>query len=226
MRLQLRGAGRAALVLCAWTRLTAAESDAQRGREMVVGPSAQTSSIVARGSTETALYADTDHVTVVTPVATAEIADRLSAWSIRGQYLVDVISAASVDVVSTASQRWHEVRHAGSVRGAYELGDVGLRGSAAISREPDYASIAFGASVAYDFLGKSHTVLVGYARDHDTIGRAGTPFEIFSHTLGQDTLSAGITLTLNRSTVLSVMHDLLLERGDQSKPYRYIPMFS
>jgi len=33
----------------------------------------------------------------------------------RGRYLVDAVTAASVDIVSTASRKWKEQRHAGSV---------------------------------------------------------------------------------------------------------------
>ena len=62
--------------------------------------------------------------------------------------------------------------------------------------------------------------------DHDTIGRAGTPFSVFSRSLFQHTIAGGVTLTLNRAMVLSLLSDLVIESGDQSKPYRYIPMFS
>src|SRR5262249_22977965 len=98
--------------------------------------------LVARATGETSFYADTDNVTVGTRVATAEIGDRYSVWKVRGQYLVDVISAASVDIVSTASQRWNEVRQAGALEASYKPGPVGARLSGAISREPDYSSNA------------------------------------------------------------------------------------
>ncbi len=48
----------------------------------------------------------------------SQLADeRAAGWSVDGRYLVDVVSAASVDIVSTASRRWEEVRHAGSLGG-------------------------------------------------------------------------------------------------------------
>jgi hypothetical protein len=80
--------------------------------------------------------------------------------------------------------------------------------------------------VTWDFAEKNHTAVFGYAIDHDTIGRTGTSFDVFSRTLWQHTIDAGVTLTLNRSAALSLISDLVIERGDQSKPYRYIPMFS
>ncbi len=184
------------------------------------------SSVIGRASAQTTTYADTDHVTVVTPVAIAEVADRAGRWKVRGQYLVDMISAASVDIVSTASQRWTEVRQAGTLAATYKPRDVGIQASAALSREPDYRSIAAAAHFLWDFGDKSHTAILGYALDHDTIGRTGTPFDVFSHTLFQHTIAGGVTLTLNRAMVLSLIGDFIVETGDQSKPYRYIPMFS
>jgi hypothetical protein len=184
------------------------------------------SSVIAGASGGTAVYADTDHVTVVTPSATASVGDRLGRWNVQGQYLVDAISAASVDIVSTASQRWHEVRQAGVISGIYKPRDFGVGVSGALSSEPDYVSLAGGANLVWDIFGKSHTLFAGYAHAHDTIGRAGTPFDVFSHTLNTDTFSAGITLTLNPSMVLAFVGDVILEDGNQSKPYRYIPMFS
>jgi len=217
MRLQLIGA---VTVVALVARADPAEADASTSP-----PAPKQSSVVASASGEMAVYADTDHITVVTPTATATVGDRLSAWTVRGQYLVDAISAASVDIVSTASQRWQEVRQAGSVQGTYKPGSFGIGASAAISSEPDYLSLAGGANLSWDFFHKSHTFFVGVAHAHDTIGRSGTPFDVYSQALNSETVNAGITLTLNRSTVLSFVDEVGIERGDQSKPYRYVPMF-
>jgi len=184
------------------------------------------SAVTANASAHTALYADTDHVTVVTPVVAGEVENPAQGWKAEGQYLVDVVSAASVDIVSTASRRWTEVRQAGTISGSYAPHDLGIHASGAISREPDYTSLAGGARLTWDFAEKSHTLFAGYSHGHDTIGRAGTSFDVFSRKLNVDTLTAGVALTLNRSTALSLGSDLILENGDQSKPYRYIPMFS
>jgi hypothetical protein len=131
-----------------------------------------------------------------------------------------------VDIVSTASQRWHEVRQAGSLEASYKPHDIGVRASGALSREPDYSSTAGGLDVVWDFARQGHTAFFGYARDQDTIGRTGTPFSVFSRSLAQDAITGGVSLTLGPAAVLSLTSELLLERGDQSKPYRYIPMFT
>jgi len=63
-------------------------------------------------ATEFATYADSDHVTVFTPSIRLGV-ENVAGASLTGTYLVDVVSAASVDVVSTASSRWRELRQAG-----------------------------------------------------------------------------------------------------------------
>lgn len=226
MRLQLTHAIRFGVVLTTGTGAAFAQSQESPRDAMASSSPAGGRPITAHASLRTAAYTDTDHVTVVTPVVAGDVENPVAGWRAEGTYLVDAISAASVDIVSTASRHWREVRQAGSIGASFAPKDVGVHASGAISREPDYASLAGGARLTWDFADKSHTLLVGYAHDHDTIGRSGTSFDVFSHTLDVNTFDAGVTLTLNRATVLSLVSDLTLEKGDQSKPYRYIPMFS
>jgi hypothetical protein len=217
VRLQLIRATRLATTLTLVVVTASAQDEAARK------PS---STVAARASAQTTAYSDSDHVTVITPVVSGQVSDATAGWSVRGQYLVDTISAASVDIVSTASSHWRETRQAGSVDASYKPETVGAQASAAFSSEPDYLSFAAGGVLSWDVFRKSHTLFLGYALDHDTIGRTGTPFRVYSHTLLQHTFDAGVTLTLNRAAVLSLVGDLMIERGDQSKPYRYIPMFA
>lgn len=212
MRMQLKRSTRAGVGLVLLASSAAADGPGEKP-------------IVGRAQLETTSYSDSDHVTVISPVAAGEIGDREARWNIRGQYLVDAISAASVDIVSTASSHWREVRQAGALEGTYKPRTLGFKVSAALSSEPDYLSFAGGGLVTWDFADKNDTLLVGYALDHDTIGRTRTPFSVFSHTLWQHSFNAGMTFTLSRAAVLSLLGDVIVERGDQSKPYRYIPMF-
>ena len=179
---------------------------------------------VIEGSAELSTYADTDNVTVVTPTARAGMRDDAEGWRVGARYLVDVVSAASVDIVSTASSRWREVRHAVSVDGEYGPGDLRGAGSASVSVEPDYLSISGGLSPSWKLDDDHVTLAVSYALGHDTIGRAGTPFSVFHRTLVRHQMAAGAS-SLGPSSILWLGADAIIERGDQSKPYRYVPMF-
>jgi hypothetical protein len=146
--------------------------------------------------------------------------------SISGHYLVDVVSAASVDVVSTASGKWNEVRQAGGLEGTYKPHETGVTAAGAVSSEPDYLSYSFGAEIIQELDEKNTTLLFGYGYGHDTVGYHFTPSSVFSRIILTSTFSAGWTQVLDRSTVGSLAVDLSIEDGDGSKPYRYIPMFS
>jgi hypothetical protein len=183
-----------------------------------------------RAGMEFAGYNDTDHVSVLTPSVHAGI-ENVSGASLNASYLVDVVSAASADIVSTASRRWQETRQAGTLSGLYKPHDFGVGIGGSISSEPDYLSYGFYALVIKDFDEKNWTLDFGYGFSHDTAGRCGadgacTPFAVFSRDLQRGSFNGGISWVVDRASLASVSADLIIENGDQSKPYRYIPMFA
>lgn len=184
------------------------------------------SDLTARASSEVSSYNDTQNVTAITPTIAGSLSRPSAGWSVDGRYLADVISAASVDIVSTASPRWTELRHAATLGGRYKPRSFGQSISGSFSREPDYLSLSLGGALEHDFFAKALTLSLGYSYGHDTIGRSGTPFEVFSRTLIKHAFKPAAVFILDRSSVLTLVGDVILERGDGSKPYRYIPMFS
>jgi hypothetical protein len=177
-------------------------------------------------SLETAAYTDSDHVSVFTPALTGNIENVVDGASLHGSYLVDVVSAASVDIIATASRRWHEVRHAGSLSGDYKPHNFGVGISASASSEPDYLSYGASGHVSYDFDEKNTSVFFGYGYGHDTAGRGGTSFTTFARSLQRGSFLLGLDQVAGPATLLSFSGGVIIENGDQSKPYRYIPMFS
>ncbi len=182
--------------------------------------------IDVRASSEAAAYADTDHVFVVTPTIAASIVNPTAGWTLNGRYLVDVVSAASVDIVSTASRRWEEIRHVGSADVEYKPDTFGARAGVNVSSEPDYLSVTGSAAVVKDLFDKRVTLLGGYAFGHDIAGRTGTAWSLFNRQLDRHAFKLGATFLVDRVTVASVVLDTIFERGDPSKPYRYVPIFA
>ncbi|MEZ4222761.1 MAG: DUF3570 domain-containing protein [Polyangiaceae bacterium] len=199
-----------------WLALTSAHAE---------GPS-ERSGLVVDATTEIAGYADTDHVSVFTPSVGAQVRDPLAGWSARGNYLVDIVSAASVDIVSSASSRWTEVRHAGGLSATYKPDTFGVTASGSISREPDYLSLSGGGSLSLELFDKSVTPSLGYTFTHDTAGRTGTPFSVYSLELNRHTITGTTAIVVNRDTALNVGGDVIVEVGHQEKPYRYLPVFA
>jgi hypothetical protein len=182
--------------------------------------------VQANASTEIATYVDSDNVVVLTPTVAGSIGNELAGWRVSGRYLVDVVSAASADIVSTASPPFLEVRHAGTLEGTYKPRSFGITANAAVSFEPDYTSVLGGLAVTKDLLDKNLTLSFGYSHLHDIAGRSGTPYSVFSRTLDRDALKLGTTIVATHSSLVSLIGDVMIEYGDPSKPYRYVPMFA
>jgi hypothetical protein len=189
-------------------------------------PAARATNLNVHASTDVAGYADSDHVYIFTPGITGTVSNPTSGWDVSGSYLVDVVSAASADIVSTASRRWEEVRQVGSLSGNYKPGTFGGGAHAYVSSEPDYLAVSGGGNLTQDFAQKNATWLLGYDYGHDVSGRTGTPWSVFSHPIDRHSFKAGLTLVLDRATIASFVADASAENGDTSKPYRFIPLFS
>jgi hypothetical protein len=181
---------------------------------------------VGRASAEVGAYQDSVAVSVLTPSVTARVEDATAGWGAQARYLVDVISAASPDVVATASPRWSEVRHAGTIGGRYRRGQSAVAANATTSYTPDYLALAGNAQLSRDLDDRNLTLTAGYGYGHDVIGRAGTSLSVFSRELDYHVISAGASRVVNPSLVVGVFADVIVERGDQSKPYRYVPVFA
>jgi hypothetical protein len=219
VRLQLSPvAGRAALVL-----LLAATPARSETPEISTAPRGSTT---VRASVEASAYGDTDHVTVLTPTIAASVADPVEGWSIGGSYLLDAVSAASVDIVSSATARWKELRHVGAGNIHWKPHDFGIDFGGGVSREPDYLALAAGGTLSIDLFDKNITALLGFSHGDETAGRSGTPFSVYSHHLVKDGPRLGVTIIADPTSVIDLTGEGDFERGDQSKPYRYIPLFA
>jgi hypothetical protein len=178
-----------------------------------------------RVSLDMAGYSDTDAVRVASPSVAATVADDVAGWSLSGRYLVDAVSAASVDVISTASSRWFEYRHVGSGAASFKAGELTVSLSGGLSREPDYLSVGGGVTIALDLLEKNFTPFLGLSYGHDSVGRTGMPHDLWQD-FDRPAFQTGATIVVDRATILNVAIDGIFERGYLAKPYRYVPLFA
>lgn len=177
-------------------------------------------------SSEVAGYADSDSVFVLTPSLGLAARAPAAGWGASATYLVDVVSAASVDIVSTASPRWTEVRQAGALAVDYKPKALGVAFGGSVSREPDYVSWYLGGSFRMETAQKRFTPLLGYSYSRDTAGRKDTPFDVYALELERHTVQLGGEVVVNPSTRVSVATEVVLEDGRQEKPYRFLPVFA
>ncbi len=198
---------------------------AQNQEEVAKCLPAKDKPLVIRAGIDVAGYSDTTAVRVLTPGVSGSIVSPTAGWNVGARYIVDVVSAASPDVVSTASRNFHDVRHAVNVGGGFKPGRFGGDASASLSLENDYVSRSAHLGLSGDFSDKHITPRIGAGHTQDTIGRAGTPYSVFSNSLSINDIDAGATFVLGPTSILVLGGQAAFERGDQSKPYRLIPMF-
>lgn len=174
-------------------------------------------------------YGDTNSVALYTPAFNASVASPTAGWNVGGNFLVDAVSAASPDIVASASPPFREYRYAGGITGGYKPGSYGAQGNASLSSSPDYVSYTGGLRLVADLNDKLVTPSVAYNYSYDRIGRGPNNWlhDITSTKgiLQRHEFEAGVSLVLSPTMLLVVGGTLQLERGDQSQPYRYVPMF-
>jgi hypothetical protein len=203
---------RALFVALSCSALSSTPARAQSDVDVVVGG-------------EVSAYHDDMDVNVITPSVTGGVEHVTDGWGLSASMLVDVVSAASPDIVATASPRWTEVRYVPGLSGHVSFGDVDLALNGSLSHEPDYLSGTAGARLSFDFMGKMVTPMFGYSYSHDVSGRSGTPFSVFGRHINRHNADLGLGLVLTKATYLWTAFTFVHEDGDSSKPYRYVPMF-
>jgi hypothetical protein len=176
-------------------------------------------------SFDTLIYSDTDHVLVVSPqVAAHRVLDE-EGGEASARVAVDVISAASVDVVSQATSGFTEIRREAALAASHRVGSFLPELRYRFSDEPDYRSHSFGGGMSRDFAGHDTTLAFSYDLALDTVGRSGTPFGAWSRHVTSHAADLNLTQVLGPRTVVRFGYSLTLQDGYMEKPYRYVPLF-
>jgi len=179
-----------------------------------------------RVGVEASGYTDDMDVDVATPSVSFSVENATDGWGVGAAFLLDVVTAASIDILATASPRWREVRYAPAINGHKKFGDYDVSARASLSREPDYLSASVGATVTGEFVQKTITPSLGLEYSHDINGRTQTSFDVFGKHINRVGITLGLGLVLDKATFASISSVTVIEDGDMSKPYRHVPMFA
>ncbi|MCH7829005.1 MAG: DUF3570 domain-containing protein [Proteobacteria bacterium] len=142
--------------------------------------------------------------------------------SIVGNYYVDMVSSASIDVITTASPYTEE-------RKQWSLGMDYLRGASTIrfnytsSTESDYDAETISFSVSQDLFGDMTTLTLGYALADDKIGRSDDP--TFERHLDKQVYSIGLTQILTKNLITTLNFETITDEGYMNNPYRSVRYF-
>jgi hypothetical protein len=178
-----------------------------------------------RVTLDTMLYHDSDHTDVLSSQVAAAAALDEAGGEIAVTAVVDMVSAASVDVISEATPGFTEVREEADVRLSKRVGDWLPGGHYRYSHEPDYISNGGGVTIERR-LGGADTVLDGgLDLAYDLVGRHETSFTEWGRHLWTASGEVGVTQVIDTKTVVRGAYTLRLQEGYLAKPYRQVPLF-
>jgi len=144
------------------------------------------------------------------------------AVSLSGSYYMDIVSNASIDVVTTASP-YHETRKEGALGLDYVYHDSQISLSGTTSDEPDYTARSASLNLSEDVFGGMTTVSLGYTRGWDTVGKHGSPS--FSAQANHWQYRLGVTQVLTPRWLMSLNLESISDDGYLGSPYRAARVF-
>jgi hypothetical protein len=142
--------------------------------------------------------------------------------SLSASYYVDMVSNASIDVVTQASKyKERRAEHSFGLDYAYRESTMSL--STSRSKEPDYVADAVNLDVAQEVFGGLTTVALGYTRGWDSVGKHNTPS--FQAGANHWQYRLGLTQILTPRWLMSANFEAISDQGYLQSPYRAARVF-
>jgi len=142
--------------------------------------------------------------------------------SVVGNYYVDMISSASIDVITTASP-YTEERKQWSLGMDYLRGNTTMRVNYTSSEESDFDAETVSFSVSQDMFGDLTTMTLTYALGDDLVRRSDD--DTFERPLDRQIYGVGITQILTKNLISSLNIETVTEEGYLNNPYRSVRYF-
>jgi len=139
--------------------------------------------------------------------------------SFVGNYYVDMVSSASIDVITTASP-YTEERTQWSLGMDYLRGNTTMRLGYVSSEESDFDSTTYVFSVSEDMFGDLTTLTLSYAYGEDIVGRSDDP--TFRRENTRQHYGVGLSQILTRNLIATVNFETITDEGFLNNPYRSV----
>ncbi len=148
--------------------------------------------------------------------------------SVSGNYYVDSISSASIDVITSASP-YEEERTEHSVGIDYLRDKSILSFNFTNSEENDFKARTFTLGVSQDFFGDLTTLSMGYSRGKDEVMRivntpTGKTLDSIFGTKNTDrhNFRLGLSQVLTKNMIAGLNYELITDKGFLNNPYRQV----
>lgn len=142
-----------------------------------------------------------------------------SSTSFAANYYVDMISSASIDVITTASP-YTEERTQWSLSMDYLRGNTTMSVGYTTSTESDFDAKTYSFAVSQDMFGDMTTLTLSYALGDDTVGRSDDP--LFERDADRQQYGVGLTQILTRNLIATLNYQVVTDEGFLNNPYRSV----
>ena len=142
--------------------------------------------------------------------------------SLSANYYVDMVSSASIDVITTASP-YTEERTQYSLAADYLRGNTTLSMGYTSSVESDFDANTYHLGVSQDMFGQLTTLTLSYSYGDDTVRRVDDPNFFRDNTRQQ--YGVGITQILTRNLIAALNFEVITDEGFLNNPYRSVRYF-
>jgi len=149
----------------------------------------------------------------------------LEKFSVSANYYIDMVSSASIDVVTTASPYEEE-------RKQYSVSMDALRGKTTYSmgytnsKENDYEADTAYLSLSHDLFGDLTTISLSFARGWDTVQQrdaSGSGVDPnFLEQTDRRTYSLGVSQVITRNLIMGATYEVITDEGFLNNPYRSV----
>lgn len=140
-------------------------------------------------------------------------------FSVTANYYVDMVTSASIDVVTTASQ-YEEERTQTSVGFSYLNDKTVLSMNFTNSSENDYEADTAYFSISQDFFSNLTTVAISYTLGDDTVMQNGD--DTFMEELERQSYRLDLSQVITKNSVLTLAVESITDEGFLNNPYRQV----
>ena len=140
-------------------------------------------------------------------------------YAVNASYYVDMVSSASIDVITTASP-YDEERTQYGVGFEYLRNKVTYAASFSNSSENDYEADTATLSISQDMFGDLTTVSLFFSRGWDDVTRRGD--ESFADQVDRRIYGVDISQVATKNLIVGLAYEAITEEGYLNNPYRQV----
>ena len=140
--------------------------------------------------------------------------------AVTGNYYVDSVSSASIDVITSGASPYDEDRteYTGAIE--YLHGNSIMSLSYTNSDEDDYEGNTASFGISMDMFGNMTTVNMGYSYGWDTVKQNGNPG--FSEDIDRHSYRVGVSQVLTKDMIAEFNFEGITDEGFLNNPYRSV----